>query len=300
MHQNIFRYVREWLALMAVSKVINIDKATDTYFLPRDRVSQLQHAIKRILLEEMFVMFPAILGELDACFKNGGGIPYSSYEGFHKVMDAMSVFGHKENLLQNHIPSIEGLHERLESGIKCLDVGCGSGSPGLLMGRRYPNSQFYGFDFSEQAIETAQKESEAMGLKNTNFIVMDCAVYDEKYAEMFEFISAHDAIHDQAKPADVLSGIFKMLKKGGIFSMVDVDAHSHPADNMNMPKAPLKYTISLLHCMPVSLFFEGGAGLGTCWGQELALKMLKDAGFSQVEIKQYHGDSFNIHYVARK
>ncbi len=90
-----------------------------------------------------------------------------------------------------------------------------------------------------------------------------------------------------------------MLKPDGIFSMVDVNAHSHPADNIGMPQAILKYTISLFHCMPVSLFFKDGAGLGTCWGKELAVQMLNDAGFADIQIKDYFRD-FNVHYIVKK
>ena len=284
---------------MVTSKVFTIDKESNTYFLPRSRVAYFQNAIARLLFEEFFIMFPPVLGELEQCFRKGGGVPYSSYAGFHELMNGMSAQGHKANLLQNHIPSIEGLPEKLEAGILCLDIGCGMGSPGLLMGERYPKSEMYGFDFEEHAIKTANHEAERMGLKNIHFIQKDVAVFDPKYAEMFDYISAHDAIHDQAKPADVLSNIYKMLKKGGTFSMVDVDAHSHPADNIGKANATLKYSISLLHCMPVSLFFEGGAGLGTCWGRELAVQMLKDAGFVDISIQRYPGD-FNVHYISKK
>jgi len=294
------RYVREWLAVMVVSKFIIVNKDDNTYFLPRNRVKCLQSPIKQFSTVKMFEMFPPLFGELEACFKNGGGISYDKYEGFHKVMDAMSAQGHRENLLQYHIPSIEGLHEKLESGIKCLDIGCGFGSPGLLMSRRYPNSEIYGFDISQESIQYAQGEAEKLNLKNAHFLVKDCSKFDPAFTETFDYIFAHDAIHDQAQPGEVLSCIFKMLKKDGLFSMVDVKAHSHPSDNIGITKAAYKYTVSLFHCMPVSLYFDGGAGLGTCWGMELAVKMLKEVGFNDVDIRPYHGDSFNIHYVVRK
>ena len=36
-----------------------------------------------------------------------------------------------------------------------------------------------------------------------------------------------------------------------------------------------------MHCMTVSLA-QGGAGLGTMWGEELAEEMLTDAGFTEL------------------
>jgi hypothetical protein len=43
----------------------------------------------------------------------------------------------------------------------------------------------------------------------------------------------------------------------------------------------------------------GGAGLGTCWGEEQALAMLSEAGFEEVEVKTLDHDFQNNFYVAR-
>ena len=39
------------------------------------------------------------------------------------------------------------------------------------------------------------------------------------------------------------------------------------------------YTVSTMHCMAVSLAFDG-AGLGTVWGRQLATSMQAQAGFA--------------------
>jgi hypothetical protein len=54
-------------------------------------------------------------------------------------------------------------------------------------------------------------------------------------------------------------------------------------NNVGNPLATIVYSGSLLHCMTVSLA-QGGAGLGTGWGEELALSMLADAGFGDVAV----------------
>jgi hypothetical protein len=48
---------------------------------------------------------------------------------------------------------------------------------------------------------------------------------------------------------------------------------------MDHPLAPFLYTASTMHCMTVSLA-QGGEGLGTMWGEELAREVLREAGFS--------------------
>src|SRR5688572_9847785 len=71
----------------------------------------------------------------------------------------------------------------------------------------------------------------------------------------------------------------------GVYLCVDVGAASNLADNVDHPLGPLLYSASTLHCMTVSLA-QGGPGLGTCWGQETALRMLAGAGFRDVEVKK--------------
>jgi hypothetical protein len=68
---------------------------------------------------------------------------------------------------------------------------------------------------------------------------------------------------------------------------------------MEHPIAPWLYTVSTMHCMTVSLAFDG-EGLGTVWGEQKALELLDEAGFSYVEVKQIEGDIFNNYYVCRK
>lgn len=65
------------------------------------------------------------------------------------------------------------------------------------------------------------------------------------------------------------------------------------------PLAPLLYSISTLHCMEISLA-EGGAGLGTAWGEELACEMLAEAGFTGLAVHEIEHDPFNLVYTCRR
>jgi hypothetical protein len=80
--------------------------------------------------------------------------------------------------------------------------------------------------------------------------------------------------------------------------MMDIRAASALEDNVGNPFAPLMYGLSVLHCMTVSLA-EGGAGLGAMWGEQLARRMLADAGFADVEVHDVPDDPLDVLYVAR-
>jgi hypothetical protein len=45
---------------------------------------------------------------------------------------------------------------------------------------------------------------------------------------------------------------------------------------------------------------QGGVGLGTMWGEQLARQMLSEAGFTSVDTKRISTDILNAYYVARK
>ena len=77
----------------------------------------------------------------------------------------------------------------------------------------------------------------------------------------------------------MLAAIRKALRSDGTFLMQDIKGHSKHHENGDVPLAPLLYTISTMHCMTVSLA-QGGEGLGTVWGVELATEMLADANIS--------------------
>ncbi|MGE5795988.1 MAG: transcriptional regulator, partial [Ignavibacteria bacterium] len=65
------------------------------------------------------------------------------------------------------------------------------------------------------------------------------------------------------------------------------------------PMGAFLYSISTMHCMTVSLA-QGGIGLGAMWGRETALKMLNDAGFRNIEIKNLPHDIQNDYYIIKK
>lgn len=58
-----------------------------------------------------------------------------------------------------------------------------------------------------------------------------------------------DAIHDQAKPLQVLEGIHRTLKAKGIYLMQDIKASSHVYKNTGHLIGTLLYTVSCMHCM---------------------------------------------------
>jgi hypothetical protein len=81
--------------------------------------------------------------------------------------------------------------------------------------------------------------------------------------------------------------------------MQDIAASSHVFNNIDHPVGPLLYTISCMHCMTVSLS-ENGAGLGAMWGEEKAIEMLHEAGFTKIDVRKLQHDFQNSYYIVKK
>ncbi len=97
----------------------------------------------------------------------------------------------------------------------------------------------------------------------------------------------------------LLKGISEALRPDGVYLMQDIAGSSHVHNNMDHPLGPFLYTVSTMHCTTVSLA-QGGEGLGTMWGEEKATEMLREAGFTKVEVEQLPHDFANSYYIVTK
>ena len=292
-------YVREWLGAMVTGGIVEFDPARRTYALPREHAAVLTQAAGPRNLARYMQYIP-MLAEVEAdvieSFRRGGGVPYERYPRFQKLMAESSGLRFDHLLLQKVVP-LTGLGDALARGLDVLDIGCGQGHAINLLAHAFPRSSFTGYDFSADGVAAAEAEARALGHGNARFAARDVAALDEP--GRYDLVTAFDVIHDQARPADVLREVARALRPDGTFLMVDVRASSELQDNVGHPMGPFLYGMSTMHCMTVSLALHG-AGLGTAWGEQRALAMLREAGLGRVEVHRLADDPLNNYYVARK
>lgn len=294
------RYVRAWLGAMAMAKIVEYSPENETFRLPEEHALWLCRQNPRDNMA-VFAQYIPLLGGvedriLDA-FNQGGGVPYAAYNRFHEVMAEDSGQSIVPAIVEQIIPLMNGMHEKLLEGADVLDIGCGSGLALMQMAKNYPNSRFRGVDIEPKAIERARMAAQKAHLTNLTFEVGDATHLDAM--EQYDLITAFDAIHDQPYPDQVLKAIHKALKPGGLLLMQDIDLSSHLDQNLSHPMSTLLYTISCLHCMPVSLA-QGGMGLGATWGRETAEHFLRNAGFENIMLHRFSHDIQNCYFISRK
>ena len=73
-------------------------------------------------------------------FRNGGGVPYASFERFHAVMAEDSEQTVVPAILDQDTASGSRFRDALEEGLDVLDLGCGSGRALNVMAQAFPDS----------------------------------------------------------------------------------------------------------------------------------------------------------------
>lgn len=294
------RYVREWLGAMVTGGIFRYDAVTATYSLPAEHALCLSGpgAFNLAPLSQLSTHLGKYVHQVARAFSEGGGVPYEEFRPeFTGVMDGLNRGIFDGLMVDDYLPLAPGLRQRLEAGARVADVCCGTGHSLVVLGEAFPASTFFGYDIDDEAIALGRKEAAEAGLTNVTFEVRDVA--ELSVEQPFDVVFVFYAIHDQVDPTEVLDRIHDSLVPGGTFFLDEPRVSSNLEDNVGNPAAPMLYAISTLHCLTVSLAHDG-AGLGTAWGEQLALQMLADAGFGPVEVFDAPGDPTNAVFVTHR
>ena len=270
------RYAKEWLNGLTCAQYIEFNPTDYTFTLPDEHAQALTKEAG-----PMFVagIYQSLFGEvknlerlLDA-FQNGKGIPIEEYDKNEFIGTERMTSSWFENLLvQEWIPSISGLTEKLKKGIKVADIGCGRGKAIIKLAKAFPNSKFYGYDIHKESIEGATLNAKNEKLDNNVFFKSSDITKEGLPEKEYDLITTFDVIHDMAHPYNALQIIRKSLKDDGTYLLLEINTKDKLEDNIG-PFGTLFYGWSIMYCMTVSLG-AGGEGLGT-------------AGLPESKVKEY-------------
>lgn len=161
----------------------------------------------------------------------------------------------------------------LEDGLDILDIGCGPGTISIGLANTSLKGKVIGVDFGDSQIEKARSNAKETGLTNLEFQVASC--YELPFEdETFDRVFCHALMEHLARPVDMLSEAFRVLKPEGTIGICSPDADGWL---LSPPSRKLKDAIDAY----ISLQEANGGNLrvGKHFGD-----LLEQAGFGEIEI----------------
>ncbi|HEY0960615.1 MAG TPA: class I SAM-dependent methyltransferase [Novosphingobium sp.] len=277
------RYVREWGLAQAASGYVEFDPETERFSLTPEQAMVFVNSDSPVYLAGAFELVAAMIEaetKVEECFRNGTGVRWGDHAGC--LFCATGAFfrpGYVNNIVQNWIPALSGVEERLHRGAKVADVGCGVGFSTLLMAKAYPESQFIGFDFHEPSIDEARRHARDHDYGDR--VRFEVAAAKGIAENGFDLITMFDCLHDMGDPRGCASHMRKILAEGGTWMIVEPVAGDAPIDNMN-PVGRMYYNASTMICVPTSLDQEVGEALGAQAGEGKLAQIIREGGFNTV------------------
>jgi len=291
------RYVREWLNANAASKYVEYDATTQRYHMTPEQAFILGMDDTPVHLPGYFHMVASCMkdeGKLTEVFRSGSGFGWHEHEaGLFEGCERFFRPNYLANLTTNWIPALNGVEEKLKTGAKVADVGCGHGASTILMAKAFPKSEFTGFDYHDKSVEHAKNAAQKAGVKNAKFEVAPSKTFPGKN---YDFVAFFDCLHDMGDPVGAAKHVRETLASDGTWMIVEPFAGDDVSANLN-PVGRIYYSASTMICVPASRSQEVGLGLGAQAGEPRIREVVTAGGFTR--FRRATETPFNLVFEAR-
>ena len=295
------RYAREWLEQQAVAAVLEVDEATAApdarrYTLPAGHEAVLLDPESLALLAPLarFVVgSAATMPRLLEAYRTGGGVDWAEYGP--DVVEAQEGINRPQfhHLVGDWIAALPDIATRLAAGDgRVADIACGTGFSSIAIARAFPGVRVDGIDIDEGSIARARSNAEAAGATNVAFLHADAASVAR--AGDYDLVTIFEAVHDMARPAEVLATARQLLAPGGAVLIADervAESFHAPGDETER----LFYAYSVVACLANGLVDQPSVGTGTVLRPAALESIAREAGFSGFSILPTEHDSFRFY-----
>jgi 2-polyprenyl-3-methyl-5-hydroxy-6-metoxy-1,4-benzoquinol methylase len=296
------RYAREWLEHQAVGSILDVDDpsaAADErrYALPAAHAAVLTDPDSLALVAPLarFVVGTAkTMPMLLDAYRTGEGVDWADYGP--DVVEAQEGINRPQfhHLVGEWIDALPDIAERLRSGTgRVADVACGTGWSSIAIARHFPGVEVDGIDIDEGSIARAKSHAAEAGVDGrVSFLSADAA--NAAGEGRYDLVTIFEALHDMARPAEVLATTKRLLAPGGAVLIADervAETFTVPGDEAER----MFYGYSVVACLANGLVDTPSVGTGTVLRPSAVEAIAREAGFSGFTVLPTEHEAFRFY-----
>ena len=293
------RYVREWLNAQVAGGYVEYHAVSETYELTPEQAMVLADAESPYFIPNAWQV-PASMWfdehKAVEAFRTGKGIPWGDHDG--RLYCGVAAFyrnAYRGSLVSEWLPALDGVVEKLQSGITVADVGCGHGHSSLLIAEAFPKSRVHGFDAHPESIREANRNAAEAGVGGR--VAFDVARAADFPGKNYGLICYFDCLHDMGDPAAAARHAADTLASDGTVMLVEPFANDRVEENIS-PVARLYYAASTTICCAHAISDGGKLVLGAQAGEARLADVFRKAGFTH--FRRAAATPFNLILEARR
>ncbi|MGB0100004.1 MAG: class I SAM-dependent methyltransferase [Nocardioides sp.] len=293
------RYVEEWLRGQAAGGYVEYDAAAGAYSLTEEKAFALTDPDGPLFLPGAFELALGSLAavpRMEQAYRTGAGIGWHEHDD--RVFSGCERFfrpGYLASLVDDWIPALDGVRDKLASGATVADVGCGHGASTVLLAEAFPASRFTGSDYHQGSITEASKRAAEAGVGDR--VDFEAAGAQDFSGTGYDLVATFDCLHDMGDPLGAARHIHNALGADGSWLIVEPFAGDTVEENLN-PVGRVYYNFSTFLCVPNAMSQPGGYALGAQAGEKAIGQVVTNAGFTR--FRRVAQTPFNLVYEARR
>ena len=187
--------------------------------------------------------------ELLDAYRTGAGVDWADYGP--DVIEAQEAINRPQftHLVGEWIEALPDIADRLRSGRgRVADIACGTGWSSISIAKHFPGIEVDGIDIDEGSIARAKAHAAEEGVDGrVSFRFANAAAAQGE--GQYDLVTIFEALHDMARPAEVLATARRLLAPGGAVLIADervAETFTAPGDEIER----VSYGYSVTSCLP--------------------------------------------------
>jgi 2-polyprenyl-3-methyl-5-hydroxy-6-metoxy-1,4-benzoquinol methylase len=286
------RYACEWLEQQAVAGFVEHEDGRFALPAEHARVLIAEDDVAHVApFAHMLVGIGGVLPRVAEAYRTGGGVPYEQYGyEFRHGQGHINRPTFVHELPTAWMDAMPDIRDRLETGGRIADVGCGQGFSTAAMAERFPCASVEGFDADPASIRDARAHA-----NHAAFVQGDATTVRDRGP--YDLVLVLETLHDLPHPVQTLAAVRASLGSGGAALIVDervADTFAAPGDEVER----MMYGWSVTHCLPTQMVEQPSAALGTVLRADTVRELASSAGFTHVDVLPVENDFFRLYRLS--